>query len=115
MNAMAESGKKAHNVHLQSAQTAMSFLQQQQHIIQQLQMQLYRQTLRWNVGVAYRIPGMNFNLRSYQQGHANIELSCVPDEYASFFGPQGFTNGVGPGNLGLSFNLSVYSQEKNIN
>jgi hypothetical protein len=111
MNTMAESGKKATTVQLQSAQqqqTAMSFLQSQQQMIQQLQMQLYGQTSPWNVGVAYRIPDTNFNLQgSYQQGRANIQLSCVPDEYAPFLGPQGFTNGVGPGNLGLSVNLSV--------
>jgi len=111
MNRLAESGQKATEVQLKSAQqqqTAMQFLQQQQQMIQQLQMQLYGQTSPWNVGVAYRIPDTNFNLQgTYQQGRANIQLSCVPDEYAPFLGPNGFTNGVGPGNLGLSLNLSV--------
>lgn len=111
MNNIAESGKRATDIQLKSAQqhqTAMQFLQQQQQMIQQLQMQLYGQTSPWNVGVAYRIPDTNFNLQgSYQQGRANIQLSCVPDEYAPFLGPNGFTNGVGPGNLGLSLNLSV--------
>lgn len=111
MNSIAESSKKAMDIQLKSAQqqqTAMQFLQQQQQMIQQLQMQLYGQSSPWNVGVAYRIPDTNFNLQgSYQQGKANIQLSCVPDEYAPFLGPNGFTNGVGPGNLGLSINLSV--------
>lgn len=111
MNNIAESGKKAMDIQMKSAQqqqTAMQFLQQQQQMIQQLQMQLYGQTSPWNVGVAYRIPDTNFNLQgSYQQGKANVQLSCVPDEYAPFLGPNGFTNGVGPGNLGLSLNLSV--------
>jgi hypothetical protein len=111
MNSIAESGKRALDVQMKSAQTqqtAMQFLQQQQQMIQQLQMQLYGQTSPWNVGVAYRIPDTNFNLQgSYQQGKANVQLSCVPDEYAPFLGPNGFTNGVGPGNLGLSLNLSV--------
>lgn len=111
MNSIAESGKKAMDVQMKSAQqqqTAMQFLQQQQQMIQQLQMQLYGQSSPWNVGVAYRIPDTNFNLQgSYQQGRANIQLSCVPDEYAPMLGPNGFTNGVGPGNLGLSLNLSV--------
>ncbi len=111
MNSLAASGKKAVDVQVQSAQqqqTAMQFLQQQQQMIQQLQMQLYGQSSPWNVGVAYRIPDTNFNLQgSYQQGRANLQLSCVPDEYAPFLGPNGFTNGVGPGNLGLSLNLSV--------
>lgn len=111
MNNIAESGKKAMDVQMKSAQqqqTAMSFLQSQQQMIQQLQQQLYGQTSPWNVGVAYRIPDTNFNLQgSYQQGRANVQLSCVPDEYAPMLGPNGFTNGVGPGNLGLSLNLSV--------
>ena len=111
MNSIAESSKKAFDVQMKSSQqqqTAMQFLQQQQQMIQQLQMQLYGQSSPWNVGVAYRIPDTNFNLQgSYQQGRANVQLSCVPDEYAPFLGPNGFTNGVGPGNLGLSLNLSV--------
>jgi len=111
MNSIAESGKRATEIQLKSAQqhqTAMQFLQQQQQMIQQLQMQLYGQSSPWNIGLAYRIPDSNFNLQgSYQQGRATIQLSCVPDEYAPFLGPNGFTNGVGPGNLGLSLNLSV--------
>lgn len=111
MNNIAESGRKAMDVQMTSAQqqqTAMQFLQSQQQMIQQLQQQLYGQTSPWNVGVAYRIPDTNFNLQgSYQQGRANVQLSCVPDEYAPFLGPNGFTNGVGPGNLGLSLNLSI--------
>lgn len=111
MNSIAESGRKAMEVQMSSAQqqqTAMQFLQSQQQMIQQLQMQLYGQTSPWNVGMAYRIPDTNFNLQgTYQQGRANVQLSCVPDEYAPFLGPNGFTNGVGPGNLGLSVNLSI--------
>jgi hypothetical protein len=111
MNNIAESGKKALDVQVKSAQqqqTAMQFLQSQQQMIQQLQMQLYGQSSPWNIGVAYRIPDTNFNLQgSYQQGRANLQLSCVPDEYAPMLGPNGFTQGVGPGNLGLSLNLSI--------
>lgn len=111
MNDLASSGKKLKEVQVKGAQqqsTAMQYLQQQQQMIQQLQMQLYGQSSPWNVGVAYRIPDTNFNLNgSYQQGRANIQLSCVPDEFAPMLGPNGFTSGVGPGNLGLSVNLSV--------
>jgi len=111
MNDLASSSKKLVETQLKSAQqqsTAMQYLQQQQQIIQQLQMQLYGQTSPWNVGMAYRIPDTNLNLSgSYQQGRANVQLSCVPDEYAPMLGANGFTNGVGPGNLGLSVNLSV--------
>ncbi len=111
MNHIAESTKRATDVQLTAAQqqqTAMQFLQSQQQMIQQLQMQLYGQTSPWNVGIAYRIPDTNFNIQgSYQQGRANVQLSCVPDDYAPMLGPNGFTNGVGPGNLGLSLNLSI--------
>mmetsp|Transcript_49226 Transcript_49226/g.73221 ORF Transcript_49226/g.73221 Transcript_49226/m.73221 type:complete len:308 (+) Transcript_49226:87-1010(+) len=111
MSDLASSGKKVTDIQIKSAQqqsTAMQYLQQQQQMIQQLQMQLYGQTSPWNVGVAYRIPETNFNLQgSYQQGRTNVQLSCVPDEYASMLGPNGFTQGVGPGNLGLSLNLSI--------
>jgi len=111
LSLQAESASTRQQVQLQAAQqsqTAMQFLQSQQQMIQQLQMQLYGQSSPWNVGIAYRIPDTNFNLQgSYQQGRANLQLSCVPDEYAPFLGPNGFTNGVGPGNLGLSLNLSI--------
>jgi len=111
MNNIAESNRKAVTVQTNSAQqqqTTMQFLQSQQQMIQQLQQQLYGQSSPWNMGVAYRIPDTNFNLQgTYQQGRANVQLSCVPDEYAPFLGPNGFTNGVGPGNLGLSLNLSM--------
>ena len=111
MNDIAQTRKKLMDVQMKSSEkqsTAMAFLQQQQQMIQQLQMQLYGQSSPWNVGWAYRIPDTNFNIQgSYQQGRANVQLSCVPDEYAPMLGPNGFSNGVGPGNLGLSLNLSV--------
>lgn len=111
MSEFASTQKKLTETQVKSSQqqsTAMQFLQHQQQIIQQLQMQLYGQSSPWNVGVAYRIPDTNFNLQgSYQQGRANLQVSCVPDEYAPMLGPNGFTNGVGPGNLGLSLNLSI--------
>ncbi|KAL3808268.1 hypothetical protein ACHAXA_001410 [Cyclostephanos tholiformis] len=111
MSDVASVSRKLVDVQVKSSSqqsTAMQFLQQQQQMIQQLQQQLYGQSSPWNVGVAYRIPDTNFNLQgSYQQGRANIQLSCVPDEYAPMLGPNGFTNGVGPGNLGLSLSLSI--------
>lgn len=111
MNDLASTKKKLMDVQIQNSEkqsTAMAFLQQQQQMIQQLQMQLYGQSSPWNVGMAYRIPDTNFNVQgSYQQGRANVQLSCAPDEYAPMLGANGFTNGVGPGNLGLSLNLSV--------
>lgn len=111
MNDLASARKRLVDVQMKNSEkqsTAMAFLQQQQQMIQQLQMQLYGQSSPWNVGLAYRIPDTNFNVQgSYQQGRANVQLSCVPDEYAPMLGANGFTNGVGPGNLGLSLNLSL--------
>jgi hypothetical protein len=111
MNDIASSRKKLVDSQIKVSEhqnTAMTFLQQQQQIIQQLQLQLYGQSSPWNIGCAYRIPDTNFNIQgSYQQGRVNFQLSCVPDEYAPMLGPNGFTNGVGPGNLGLSLNLSI--------
>jgi hypothetical protein len=111
LNLAAEQAQKRSELMMETAekqQAAMSVLQTQNQMIQQLQSQLYGQSSPWNIGVAYRIPDTNFNLQgSYQQGRANLQLSCVPDEYAPLLGPNGFTNGVGPGNLGLSLNLSI--------
>jgi len=71
-------------------------------------LQLYGQSSPWNLGFAYRVPDTNLNLQGqYQQGKTNVQVSCVADEYASMLGPNGFTNGVGPGNLGLSLNLNM--------
>ena len=58
--------------------------------------------------LAYRIPDTNINLSGrYEQGRTQIQMSCVPDDSAPMLGPQGFVNGVGPGNLGISVNLNI--------
>ena len=58
--------------------------------------------------MAYRAPDTNLNFQgSYQQGRAYVQLSWFPDEYAPMLGENGFTNGVGPGNVGFSVNLSI--------
>lgn len=63
---------------------------------------------KWNLGAAYRPPDTNINLSgSYNQGRTNLQISMVPDEGAALLGPNGFTNGVGPANLGLSFNINM--------
>ena len=63
---------------------------------------------KWNLGAAYRPPDTNINLSgSYNQGRTNLQISMVPDEGANLLGPNGFTNGVGPANLGLSFNINM--------
>ncbi|KAI0564411.1 P-loop containing nucleoside triphosphate hydrolase [Gracilaria domingensis] len=88
---------------------AMQYLQLQQSQINQIQAQAYGGSAgQWNVGAAYRPPDTNINASlSYQQGRTNIQISMVPDESASLLGPNGFTAGVGPGNLGLSFNIGL--------
>lgn len=88
---------------------AMQFLHIQQNQMNAIQAQAYGGSAgQWNLGAAYRPPDTNINASlSYQQGRTNIQISMVPDESASLLGPNGFTAGVGPGNLGLSFNIGL--------
>jgi hypothetical protein len=111
MGEIASRVKKMGEVKLAAAkqtQQAVQYLQMQQQQLQAIQQQLQGGASPWNVGAAYRLPDSNINLScTYQQGHANVQLSCVPDESISLLGPNGFVNGVTPGNLGLSFNINV--------
>mmetsp|Transcript_30541 Transcript_30541/g.83660 ORF Transcript_30541/g.83660 Transcript_30541/m.83660 type:complete len:348 (+) Transcript_30541:300-1343(+) len=93
----------------QQINTAMNYLQLQSQQMQQIQQQYAGgQGGKWSVGAAYRPPESNINLSgTYQQGRANFQLSMVPDEGAALLGPNGFTNGVGPANLGLSMNVHL--------
>jgi len=89
-------------------QQAMQYLQMQQQQLQAIQQQVQGSSSPWNIGAAYRIPDSNINLScSYQQGRGNVQISCVPDEAIALLGPNGFTQGVTPGNVGLSFNINV--------
>lgn len=104
--------KRLMSVQVSAAQQqarAMQFLQLQQNQMNAIQAQAYGGSSgQWNVGAAYRPPDTNINASlSYQQGRTNIQISMVPDESASLLGPNGFTAGVGPGNLGLSFNIGL--------
>ncbi|KAK2195715.1 hypothetical protein BdWA1_002308 [Babesia duncani] len=57
-------------------------------------------------GFSYRLPDTNFNIiGNVKRGKGSIQITCVPDESVQFLGPYGFTQGVAPGNLGLSFNI----------
>ena len=112
MQAILIEQKKAQAAKLQTAgqmQTALSYLQMQQQQMQALQAQYTGgQGGKWNLGGAYRPPDTNINLSaSYQQGRTNLQVSMVPDEGANLLGPNGFTQGVGPANLGLSFNIHI--------
>eukprot|EP00322_Chrysochromulina_rotalis_P003344 CAMPEP_0115850306 /NCGR_PEP_ID=MMETSP0287-20121206/11897_1 /TAXON_ID=412157 /ORGANISM="Chrysochromulina rotalis, Strain UIO044" /LENGTH=302 /DNA_ID=CAMNT_0003304301 /DNA_START=1 /DNA_END=909 /DNA_ORIENTATION=+ len=112
MQAILIEQKKAQQAKLATAgqmQTALSYLQMQQQQMQALQAQYTGgQGNKWNLGGAYRPPDTNINLSaSYQQGRTNLQISMVPDEGANLLGPNGFTQGVGPANLGLSFNVHI--------
>merc|ERR1719352_1744205 len=112
MQAILIEQKKAQQAKLATAgqmQTALSYLQMQQQQMQALQAQYTGgQGGKWNLGGAYRPPDTNINLSaSYQQGRCNLQVSMVPDEGANLLGPNGFTQGVGPANLGLSFQIHV--------
>jgi hypothetical protein len=112
MTTIQAQAKKATATKLQAAQqlnTAMSYLQMQQQQMQAMQAQYTGgQGGKWNLGAAYRPPDTNINLSgSYQQGRTNLQVSMIPDEGANLLGANGFTNGVGPANLGLSFNIHL--------
>ncbi|KAF6002227.1 hypothetical protein F1559_002956 [Cyanidiococcus yangmingshanensis] len=104
--------KQLIHVQIQAAEQqrqAMQYMQLQQAQLQAIQQQQYGGTLgNWNVGVAYRPPDTNVNLSLlHQQGRTQVQVSMVPDEQAGLLGPNGFTSGVGPGNLGVSFNINI--------
>jgi len=105
----AKKAKAVKDASQQQLSTAMQYLQTQSQQMQALQAQFTGgQGGKWNLGAAYRPPDTNINLSgSYNQGRANIQVSMVPDEGAGLLGQNGFTNGVGPANLGLSFNVHI--------
>lgn len=112
MQSLEREWKKGVAAKIQAAQqmsTAMQYLQVQQAQLQQLQQQLYGGGAgKWNLGAAYRPPDSNINLSfNHQQGRTNVVVSMVPDEQQSLLGANGFTNGVGPANLGVTLNLNV--------
>lgn len=111
LSEIASRARKFQEVKLQAAkqtQQAMQYLQMQQQQLQAIQQQVQGASSPWNIGAAYRLPDSNINLScTYQQGRGNVQISCVPDEAVSLLGPNGFVNGVTPGNVGLSFNINI--------
>lgn len=112
MQTLEREWKKGVAAKIQASQqmaTAMQYMQSQQLQLQQLQQQLYGGGAgKWNIGAAYRPPDTNINLSfNHQQGRTNIVASMVPDEQMSLLGSNGFTNGVGPANLGVTVNVNV--------
>lgn len=110
MNTLAQKTKKMNEVKTQAAasqQQTLALLQQQQAQLQQIQ-NAFGGGSPLNVGLGYRIPDTNINMQyTFQQGKSNFQFTCVPDDQVPFLGPQGFTHGIGPGNLGVTLNLSV--------
>ncbi len=111
LSEIASRARKVQETKLSAAkqtQQAVQYLQMQQQQLQAIQQQVQGQSSPWNIGAAYRIPDSNINLScTYQQGRGNVQISCVPDEAIQLLGPNGFVNGVTPGNLGISFNINV--------
>jgi hypothetical protein len=112
MQAILGERSKANDAKLKSAQqlqTAMTYLQMQQSQMRELQAAYMKgASNHWTFGGAYRPAGTDINLStSYQNGRCNVQVSLVPDEASNLLGPNGFTRGMGPANLGLSFNVHL--------
>ena len=111
MGELATRTKRVIDVQLKAAQQqskCIQLIQMYQQQLQQLQQQAFGQSSPLQLGAAYRIPDTSINLSgSYQNGKTSLQLSCVPDDSAAMLGPNGFTRGVGPGNLGLSVNVNI--------
>lgn len=111
MQEIAAQQRKLHETEVSASQEqtkAMQFLQMQHAQMNAVRQQALGGSIgQWNLGAAYRPPDSNVNLSlAYQQGKTNLQVSMVPDESATLLGPTGFTAGVGPGNLGMSFNVN---------
>lgn len=85
--------KKTNEEKLAAAKTqerilmAMNTYQQQ---LQAMQQQLTSGGSPWSLAAAYSIPDTNINMQvAYQQGRANSQVSCVPDEAVSLLGSNG--------------------------
>jgi hypothetical protein len=112
MQAILNERSKATEAKLKSSQqmqTAVTYLQMQQQQMRELQQQaMGAQGNKWSAGAAYRVPGTDINLSTaYHNGRCNVQVQLVPDEGANMLGPNGFTRGMGPNNLGLSFNIHM--------
>merc|ERR1712216_308455 len=95
----------------QSTIEVVGKLQSQLDAIQK-QLEVSSQTLRvggssggpWALTTAYRIPKTPLTLLGrYQGGRADVELSLSPDKDPAN-SQAGFVAGLGPANLGISFN-----------
>mmetsp|Transcript_33268 Transcript_33268/g.105324 ORF Transcript_33268/g.105324 Transcript_33268/m.105324 type:complete len:292 (+) Transcript_33268:86-961(+) len=61
----------------------------------------------WVFSTSYRLPNTPLQLAGrYEQGRANVELSLTPDKNPTD-SEASFVDGIGPANLGVSFNLGI--------
>jgi len=61
----------------------------------------------WILSTSYRIPNTPLQVvGKYEQGRANIELNLTPDKDPAQ-SDASFVDGLGPANLGVSFNLGI--------
>jgi len=61
----------------------------------------------WVLSTSYRIPNTPLQVVGrYEQGRANVELNLTPDKDPSKSGAS-FAEGIGPANVGVSFNLGL--------
>merc|ERR1711920_1169591 len=61
----------------------------------------------WVLSTSYRIPNTPLQVVGrYEQGRANVELNLTPDKDPTN-AESNFVQGIGPANLGVSFNLRV--------
>lgn len=111
MGELATRAKRMVDMQLKAAasqQKVIQLVQMYQQQLQQLQQQAYGQSSPLQFGWAYRVPDTSINLGGqYQNGKTSIQLQCVPDDSVAMLGPNGFTRGVGPGNLGLNVNMNL--------
>merc|ERR1711972_1156040 len=61
----------------------------------------------WVLSTSYKIPNTPLQIVGrYEQGRANVELNLTPDKDPSKSGAS-FAEGIGPANIGVSFNLGI--------
>ncbi|UKJ88094.2 hypothetical protein MACJ_000537 [Theileria orientalis] len=85
----------------------MEVISSQQHKIKEYNKLLQNEKGSCNLAFTYRIPGTNLTLSSSLfSGKNNIQLACIPDNYAHFLGPDGFVKSLPCGFLGMDLNIT---------
>jgi len=93
--------------HQQLTVEVIGKLQEQMEQLQQKVQGLRGGSSPWVLSTSYRVPKTPLQLAArYEQGRANVELSLTPDKNPSE-SEASFVDGIGPANLGVSFNLGI--------